>query len=425
MSAEARAARAASLTLLLGALLAVAASAARAEAPRAGGGVRLIEAAETAPATVVGEVRELRRLDRHGRAATVAVELSLRGPLEAGAPVEIAWEELAASRASRFAKGDRVLVSLERLPGASIWRERLPKVERRQRVLAVAMKGGAFLRRPSGRSVSLLSHYLALGLPERSGPAGAAYLVDLVEAGELALATDALRRLAARSELDAQLGPNGARLARALLRPDGGDGFRGALVALIARHRLESTRPALESVAAADPPPPSAVFEALAALDGGLDPERTAQLLADAPVDRRRVAARHARGPGADATLERLLRSDPSPEVRAAAAERLAELRGDAAMDPLLGGLSDTAPTVRGVAARHLAGMGAPAVVRLRRVVDGNDPEAARAAVVSLGLSPTAEARTALLEISETHPEPDLRSLAKLALGAPLGHEHE
>ena len=391
--------------------------------PRAAGGVRLVEAAETAPATVVGEVSALRELDRHGRAARLEVTRVLRGPLERGAEVAIAWEELAASRAPRFAPGERILVSLEALPGPSIWRARLPDAKVRAATLHVAMRGDAFLRAPTPGTLDALEHYLRLADAQREGATGAGYLVSLVSAAEPTVAADAVARLAAHARLAAEVDAElGERLAQALLRDDASAAFRRALVDLIAGHGLEAARPTLERLAGRDPPAPPEVFEALARLDGGLSPERSASLLASAPPAQRRVAVRHLEGAGAQATLERLLRRDDAPEVRVAAAERLAELEGEAALEPLLGALADPAVPVRGTAARLLAGLGPSATAPLRQVALGNDPEAAVAAVVGLGLSPAPEARAALREIAADHAQTRLGKLAELALGGPLGH---
>ena len=86
-----------------------AAAGAALERPRAAGGVRLLEAAETAPVTVVGHVLEPRRLDQHGYTALLRVETALRGPLEPGAEVRIAWEEL--RRVARPALSSRATAS--------------------------------------------------------------------------------------------------------------------------------------------------------------------------------------------------------------------------------------------------------------------------------------------------------------------------
>ena len=147
--------------LALGLATLAAAAFAVLERPRAAGGVRLLEAAETAPVTVVGHVLEPRRIDQHGHTALLRVEMSLRGPLEPGAELRIAWEERAASRAPRFEEGDRILVSLERLAGASIWHARFPEPAERVKGLfqlvqrhARARQAGPN-RRPHRRRIGL------------------------------------------------------------------------------------------------------------------------------------------------------------------------------------------------------------------------------------------------------------------------------
>jgi hypothetical protein len=409
----------------LGLTLLAALASADAERPRAAGGVRLIEAAEAAPATVVGQIAAPRRLDQHGYTALLRVETPLRGKLERGAEVRIAWEERAASRAPRFDAGERILVSLEKLSGASIWLARFSEPAERVGVLGVAMRGDAFLRRPSAGSVNLLHHYLALTPEDREGAVGMGYLADLAAGAELALARNAVQGLARREGLDAELGPGaGGRLVQALLRPDASEEFQDAIVELIGRRSLESTRPALEALAGADTRPPALVFAALARLDDGLSPERSAELLAQSPPRYRVVAARFARGAQAEEQLARLVRSDPAPEVRAGAIERLVELRGEEAIDPVLSGLGDPASGVRRAAVMGLASLGAPAVPVLQQVTEGNDPEAARSAVAALALSRSPEARAALVEIAEGHSDEGLRALAQIALGRPVGHRH-
>ncbi len=409
--------------LALGLATLAAAAGAALERPRAAGGVRLVEAAETAPVTVVGHVLEPRRIDQHGHTALLRVEMALRGPLEPGAEVRIAWEERAASRAPRFEEGDRILVSLERLAGASIWQARFPEPAERVKVLGVAMRGDAFLQRPSLGSATVLQHYLALTAEDRNAAPGVGYLVDLALGAELPLAGDAVRRLARRTRLDEDLGERGGgRFVRAMLRPDAGDEFQDAIVELIGSRQLESTRPALEALAGAEATPPAIVFAALARLDGGLSPERTAALLERSPPRYREVAARFASGPEADATLARLARSDPAPEVRARAIERLVERRGEEAIDSVVPGLADSEASVRGAAVLGLGSLGEPAVPALQRVIEDDDAEAAKSALAALAINGSPAARAALHEVAETHPDETLRTLAEIALGRPVGH---
>lgn len=394
--------------------------------PRARGGVRLIEALEQAPAAVVGVVSQPRRLDAHGYTAQLRVESALSGPLAPGAAPWIGWEELAASRAPRFAEGERVLLALEPLPGASLWAARIADPEQRSRTFGVAMRGDAFLRAPSAGSVDLLQHWLALAPADREAVAGVALLAEIAARGEPSLAEGAVDRLARHAALAEQLDADAALdLVAALLRTDLGPELAAKILELVARQRPPALRPPLEALASQEGLAPAVVFAALAALDGDIGPERGERLLAAKAPGHREVAARHASGPGATELLERLSRDDPAPEVRAAAVARLVAIAGASAEAPALAALRDAEPSVRGAAARALGSLGATAVPGLRRVVEAGDPDAARAAVVALHLTGAPEATVALEEIAETHRDGSIRALAEVALGREVGHRHD
>jgi hypothetical protein len=392
----------------------------------AAGDIDLLEAMESAPATVVVEVVETRKLDLHGYEARVAVEQALVGEISPGAELRVGWEELAPSRAPRFARGDRVLVALVRLPGASIWLSRIPDPALRSQTLAPASRGDAFLHDPSTGSVSVLEHYLVLSPETRRGPTGAGHLAVLAARAELPLARSAVRGLSRVVDLDEALAAGSAEtLVVALLRPDGTPELQDALLALIAARELESLRPALEARRTEDELPPPLVSSALAVLDDGLAPGEEARLLA-AGVSRehRLVAARWARGPQAAELLARVAREDPDPGVRGRALVRLVELEGADAADRAAAGLYDPEPAVRATAATSLGTLGAAAVPELRAVVEFGTPDAVRAAVTALMLTGSSEGSEALGEIALTHPDPGVRKLARVALGEDLGHRH-
>ncbi len=409
------------LTLILG--LAAAISATDASATRAAGGERLIQAMEAASATVVAQVERTRVLDVHGHSAVVRVETAIAGEVKPGAELRIAWEELAAARAPRFATGERVLLVLEPLSGASIWRSRIPDTEERLNTLGVAMRGSAFLRSPSPAGALVLQHYLALAPEAREGGAGIGYLAQLAEAAELSLAAGAVESLAQRSELADALTPGPARqLVAALVRTETAAAFEQALLDLIGRHRPEAMRAPLEALAAGEKLAPPAVYLALARLDGALSPQRTVRLLKDAPEPYRRVAVRYAGGPRAEAELRSILRSDPSAEVRSEAVVRLAELRGLEAAASIADVLRDPEPQVRAAAAQELGSLGAGAVPELRRIVDGADPDASRAAIVALALTESTAGVEALGDIASQHADASVREFAQMALGREIGH---
>ena len=396
------------------------------ERPRASGGVRLVEALEAAPTAVVAVVAEPRQISAHGFAARLRVESSLAGPVPAGAELRIAWEELATSRAPRFAEGDRVLIALEPLPGASIWAARFPDPKLRSGLFGVSMRGDAFLRAPTPLAVERLEHYLKLAASDREGANGIALLAEIAALCEPPLAVGAAERLARHSGLDEKLDPAAAALVvRALLRTDAGPELSTALLEVVARERPPALRAPLEALASREALAPAVVFEALAALDSGIAPARAARLLADASPAHREVAARHASGTDARVELARLARSDPASSVRAVAVERLLALGGESAIEDGLSALHDPEPSVRGAAARALGSLGASAIPGLRRKVDSNDPNAARAAVVALSLTGSPEAAAALAEIADSHRDEGVRALAAIALGRKIGHVHE
>lgn len=410
------AARAAAGIALLGA------SSALAQANRATGSVDVIAALESAPGAVVAEVVETRRLDRQAWSATLAVETPLRGGLARGAQVSIAWEELAPSRRARFARGERILVALEPLSGASIWLGRIPDPKARTATLSPALRGDAFLRRPSIRAVRVLEHYLALSPEGRADTPGIGYLAELAARAELPLARSAVERLGERPELDGRLDPGGAQLlVDALLRPDSTAQLQDAVVELVGSRQLESLREPLQRATQQDTLAPAAVYAALARLDGELSAGTTERLL-QTEASYRAVAARHAGGPNSGDLLGRLIRTDPDAAVRSAAIERLLELEGRAALPRVATGLYDRELDVRMTAAQGLGSLGAAAVPELERTADRGDREAAQAAVAGLMLTESREGREALGRIADAHPDEAIRKLARAALGQPIGH---
>ena len=110
--------------------------------------------------------------------------------------------------------------------------------------------------------------------------------------------------------------------------------------------------------------------------------------------------------------------------MRAAALTRLLALRGEAALEEVLGTLADPDPSVRMAAAQGLGSLGAVAGPRLRDVVEGWPQPAPQAAVWALRLIATREAVAALREIAATHPDDATRTLAEIAIGKPLGDRH-
>jgi hypothetical protein len=406
--------------------LAVAAPAPAAPVPAAGG-ADLFRSMEGGGATVVGTVLQPRHVEGPAWRAELRIESALDAEIERGAVVPIVWEERARARPVRFGDGDRVLVVLGPLSGHSVWRQRFPEYAERSRLLMVAADGGAFLRAPRFGEVTTLEHFLGLAPEDRELNAGVGYLVRLVESGQPLLAEAAVGRLDRVGRLDSQLDPTSAqRLVAALLRTDLVPRQRDALLALIGERKLESLREPLEARANSGVLAPAPIFEGLGRLDGELTPAQTLRLVSnpDSPAHRA-AGARYATGPESEKRLERLLRRDGAPEVRAAALTRLVELRGVDAIDRAVYGLEDEDPEVREAAIRSIGTLGPEAVQALREIVDSGSPYAAQGAVGALSLAGGEAGYRALVEIAETHPDEGVRTLARTALGRPIGHRHE
>ena len=396
-------------------------TAAQGVAPAAGG-VGVLSALESAPLSVVGRVHTPRRLDAHAHGAELVVESALQGEVARGEPIAIAWEELSTARPPRFAEGERLLVSLEPLPGLSIWAARIPEPERRARTWTPARRGEAFVRNPAPGDLKLLEHFLALPPQLRAENPGMAHLGLLAATGQPQLATSALERLRELPELDAALDPTSAhRIAASLVRPT--PRVSDAALALLAARRPPALHAPLIALAVDDGSAPPRAYEGLAQLDGALSAPLTEVLLGreDSP-GHRRVGARAADATLAD-RLPRLLRIDPDAGVRAAALTRLVELEGVAALDRVLFALGDPDPSVRAVAMQEVGGLGGEAVPSLRAVVDGGATDAALGAVGALRAT-GGEGRHALVEIAASHPDASVRQAAEIALGRPIGHRH-
>jgi hypothetical protein len=80
---------------------------------------------------------------------------------------------------------------------------------------------------------------------------------------------------------------------------------------------------------------------------------------------------------------------------------------------------------VRVTAAKQLGSLAASAVPELHRVAEGNDLDAARAAIAGLMWSGTDEGNEALRELAAEHPDDSVRMLADIALGRKTGDRHD
>jgi len=393
--------------------LAVALGAAAGAGVPAPGGEPLLAAAETATATVLGTVEEPGQIDLHGWTARLRVERVLAGDLAPGSAVRIAWEELSRGRPARFGDGDRILVALDPLPGASLWSQRFPDRD----ALAVAAGGDAFLRAPDAASVETLAAYLALAPEQRLAGRGVEALGALVSRAQPPLARAALARLGQVPALDSRISPHTREeLVRRLADPGRAKELRQGVLRLIGERQLRSLRPTVEHHAREGSPLEPDALAALAALDGGLPAERVAQLLESDNSDLRAVGVRNAPGTASERRLARLLREDPDPRVRAAAVETLLAAQGEAGVGAASAGLFDGDARVREAAVLGLASLGPAAVPTLEGLVKRRTVEEAKAPLAALALAGP-PGRAALERISALHPDEQVRALARLMLG--------
>lgn len=387
--------------------------------PRAAGS-EVLAFAERAPHTVVGRVSALRKLDAQGWSAALRVERTLAGSAQPGARLRIAWEELAASRAVRFAEGDRVLAVLEPLPNGSLWTTRFPTRD----ALAIAARGDAFSRDLAEPSLAGLARYLALPAPQRREAVGVEALCALARGAGVRLAFEALQRLGAQPSLAAKLSaPAQESLVALLADAARGDALRAATLGLAGRRKLSALAPAARKLADAGGALAPAAIEALGAL-GALSREEAARLATGRDPALRAAALRGSPNALAPGQLAALVRSDPSPRVRAAALEALVRREGAGATGTAVEALFDADDGVKAAALRVLPAFAPEAARLLRSRIFSQrvgDPAAQRAALAGLAVT-GAEGRAVLLEIESSHPDESLRELTRFLLGHQPAH---
>lgn len=380
----------------------------------------MLAPAEAAAYVVVGTITALRQLDAQGWAASIAVERALVGGVKPPLHLRIAWEELAPSRAVRFANGARVLLALEALPNGSLWTQRFPKRD----ALVVANRGEAFSRETGDASISALASYLALPQTERVDAGGAAALAELARRADSQLALEALARLGALPALATKLGePGRAALAALLADATRGDELRAAALGVAGRRKLLALAPEARKLAAAGSALAPFAIEALGAM-GALSREDVQHLAASRDSATRAAVLRGAPGALEAGRLAALAKTDAAGAVRAAALEALVAREGARAADAAVEALFDADADVQAAALRALPAFPAAAAPLLRARVFGaraNDTAAIKPALA--GLSQLGRPGHAVLsEIEQSHPNEELQRLARFLLGRDPAH---
>jgi hypothetical protein len=415
---------AAGVTVLLVATLA-AVPALAATQPAAGGVGILAAATDASAVTATGVLENVEKIDVHGYVADLHVDDVLAGAASLGDVVRIAWDELAARRPPRFSDHDRVLVVLDPLPTQSLWRKRFPEAAAgKARVLVVANGGRAFLREPSGPTVDLLGHYLAVIPAMRTDSSALDYLVELVAHGDPSLAGEVLGRFEKGSASTRALADSSQKdLVVVAADPSRPLDLRARVLRLASTRSLHGTRKVAESLIEAGSPLRAPAYRALGRLEAGLTEDKVDELLKSDDAALRTVGAELLRGPDADERLASLVTRDDAAEVRSTAVRELVSRQGIEAVDQVLPALGDRAPEVRVATAEALSSLGDPLVPRLRKVLDDGSREAGAAAILALTRMGRPGA-TVIRDVAENHPDEKLRKLAKLALGTPLRPPH-
>jgi hypothetical protein len=196
--------------------------------------------------------------------------------------------------------------------------------------------------------------------------------------------------------------------------------LRRDILAFVGQARIAAATPQLERLAQRDAPLEAEALTALGQIRG-LPPAQVEELLDRKQAPVRAVGARFATGSLAERRLPQLLRQDPDPAVRAAAAVALAESHTVWGLDDAIPALADSDPQVRSAAAQALGALGAPAIPTLESVAR-SQPAAARGAITALALAGP-QGVAVVRQLAEDHPDTRLRAYARLALGqGPKAH---
>ena len=286
-------------------------------------GAPLLAAIESAPVTVLARVDAVQSVDISGYVATLTVLQPLRGAA-AGAPLTVLWEELARGRPARLANGQTRPRRARRAAGRIAVAPALPPTTRaRERSPATANAPASTIRRRA--TSQLLTRYAAL---PPDADAGAARVGAARHRRQRVAAARGRRARTIAPRAGAHRGDpgQGSRRPARDWPPTASARRRCASRSSARRRRRGGRRRGPRSSNWRDRAArskPEALM-AIAAVDGGLPPARAEALLDRPEAAVRAVGARFASGNAVERRLPALVRSDPDPRVRAAAAVALA-----------------------------------------------------------------------------------------------------
>lgn len=368
---------------------------------------------------VLGEVRRVARIDRHGYRAALEVIQPLSGPFAAEEVLELGWEELATGRAPRLQVGRRFLVVVEPLPRTTLWLNRVPAALRTDHFVAIAGAGEALLPEPAEPTVKAVVTYLTE--PNRETPEGeAAALLRLVGSrAESGLLLEAIHLLREQADFIPREQGETTGILAGILR----DTAQSPLIRIELLHLVEARRwQALKGVVEELLPSPGdlglAALQARIALDPTLPKEAMTGLLRSFDPVRRAIGIRAfaASEESGSTELEALWGEERDESVRQAILETLARQRGRNAVPFLLKALGDESPTIRVASGTELAQLGpeiVPALLQGATTGSFLEVQGVILALDRLG-SPGA---AALQKLAVEHADERVRTLAQMALG--------
>jgi HEAT repeat protein len=350
----------------------------------------------------------------------------LKGQVAVGEPVDLAQEMLFETSKPYFAVGAESLVLAVPLPHYTSFDAALPKggtfwrwTERLETADDVAVLTDPVLTEGVARYLAVRDDAEACG----------DFLTGTLTGSNARLRNDALALVNSRHEIAAVLDAGRLQPIAEWLRqsttplPE-----RAHVLVGLARAGAPGVRDVAEALAGSDGPMLAPAIDALVTIGHPPDVSRLVGFSKSSDEALRLVSSRGLLKEVSPAALDRLgemLAHDPSSTVRVAIAQGFGTLPSSERLVKLLAdALGDADRSVMSAAAESLARLGThEAIVALGAALDKGSPQVQTSAAFALKRSNKAEAEHILEVTEDTHPDPKVRRLCKLARGESM-HEH-
>ncbi len=354
----------------------------------------------------------------------IRVARVLKGDVAAGETIDLAQEMLFATTQPYFTAGTDTLVFAVPLPGYSSFREALPEgrywrwTERLETAPDVARTGEAGL-------ADAVAGYLAAA---NDAEALADFLVRAVVGSNARVRQDALAVIGAKRETGALLDASRLQPVAEWLRDDRVPvPERAAVLIHLARVGAVGVRDLAESLIVAAGPLQAPAVDALVTIGAPPPEERLIAWSSGTDEALRLAASRGLAKSGSPAAMTRiaaLLESDASRAVRLAVVHALGRTQAPQVVGLLAAELPKSDKEVTLAAADALAKQGSDeALAVLEKAVEDGPDNARLGAAFALTRMDRRDAMEFLEHVEQTHPDPGVRRLCKLALGESM-HEH-